>query len=254
MTEKSSNTGLQIVLVAALIVLGFAIIWKVSSKPTSETAMDPGGKEAILHDHDHHDHDHTHHSHDHNHMHHTHDPIDHTHEITDSAVDQSSDADHQLNDIVRTARGWGPVFQEWYGKEAPDFILTDLQGKQHSLSQYRGKNVIVVFWASWCAPCKMEVPHLKEVKEAFGEEELKILAITVTSPINSERRIKDFVKDNNVNYTVLITDGTGVEPPFSQIRGIPTSFFIDPEGKIKLGTSGLISAEQMQEIVKAEAS
>ncbi|MHC4346579.1 MAG: redoxin domain-containing protein, partial [Planctomycetota bacterium] len=59
----------------------------------------------------------------------------------------------RLEDVIRGATGWGPVFQSWNGKPAPDFTVTDLEGKKHKLSDYRGKDVMLVFWATWCRPC-----------------------------------------------------------------------------------------------------
>jgi len=153
----------------------------------------------------------------------------------------------KLEDIIKKARTWGPSFQPWYGKPAPDFTLNDIEGKQHKLSDYKGKNVLVVFWATWCGPCRMEIPHLIELRNTVSKDELSILAISNEKP----ETVRRFVAQANMNYTILLD--TGVLPaPFNAIRAIPSSFYIDSEGKIKLGTTGLISLDEIKSIFEAE--
>jgi thiol-disulfide isomerase/thioredoxin len=160
-----------------------------------------------------------------------------------------------LNDIVSAARTWRPAYTSWMGRTAPDFTATDLNGKQHKLSDYRGKDVMLVFWATWCTPCIMEIPHLIELRETTGEYKLAILAISYITPMppNTIEKIKDFVRQNKkINYTILPADAADMPAPYSQVRGIPCSFFIDPQGKIKIATEGLISLGEVKAILRAE--
>ena len=157
-----------------------------------------------------------------------------------------------LNDVIKAARTWGPAYQSWHGKMAPDFTLTDITGKQHKLSDYRGKDVLLVFWATWCPPCRIEIPHLIELRKSIGEDKLVMLAISNEKP----DLLKGFVAKQRINYTVLLDKGNMPEP-FGVTRiytttGIPGSFFIDPQGKIKLATSGLISLRETKAILQAE--
>ena len=157
-----------------------------------------------------------------------------------------------LNDVIRSARTWGPTYTPWYGKTAPDFMLTDLAGKEHRLSDYRGKDVILVFWATWCKYCIPEIPHLIELRNTVSEDKLAILAITHEEP----GRVKKFAAAKRMNYTVLLEKGD-MPAPFGVIRiyrtaGIPCSFFIDPEGKIKLATVGILTLESINAILQAE--
>ena len=151
-----------------------------------------------------------------------------------------------LNDVIRIARTWQPAHSPWYGKPAPDFTLTDIAGKQHKLSNYRGRNVMIIFWATWCRPCHAEIPHLIALRNIIGEDKLAMLAISNENP----SLVKKFVADKKINYTVLSNPGA-MPPPYSQIRGIPSSFFIDPDGKIKLATSGLLSLGEIKAILQA---
>ncbi|MHC4337101.1 MAG: peroxiredoxin family protein [Planctomycetota bacterium] len=157
-----------------------------------------------------------------------------------------------LNDVIRSARTWRPAYTSWYGKTAPDFTLTDLGGKEHKLSDYRGKDVVLVFWARWCKYCTPEIPHLIELRNTVSEDKLAILAITYEKP----EPVKKFVADNRMNYTVLLEKGN-MPVPFGVIRiyrtaGLPCSFFINREGKIKLATVGMLTLDSINAILQAE--
>jgi peroxiredoxin len=158
-----------------------------------------------------------------------------------------------LRDIIAKRRGWGPAYVEWYGQEAPDFNVTDITGKQHTLSEYKGRNVMLIFWATWCGPCIREIPHLIELRNTIGEDKLAMLAISYIDPRNSAERVKKFIAANPViNYTVISTDGRTMPRPYNLVNSIPSSFFIDPDGKIKIATEGMISVSQIKAILEAD--
>jgi peroxiredoxin len=177
----------------------------------------------------------------------------HNHEHLFEPLTESSDDVNQpkmsLNDIVRYARAWGPVFTSWYGKTAPDFTLTDITGKQHKLSDYRGKNVMIIFWATWCLPCLIEMPHLIALRNTIGEDKLAMLAISN----ENSTLVENFAAQKKISYPVFSSDTRAMPAPFNRIRGIPCSFFIGPEGKIKLATEGLLSLGEMKAIVQADS-
>ena len=162
-------------------------------------------------------------------------------------VKQAPDMSARLKSIISAATTWGPGYKNWYGKEAPDFGLNDLQGKEHKLSDYRGKDVILIFWATWCGPCQREVPDLKELRNSIGEDKLAMLAISNEDP----SLVKKFAESQKINYTVLLAQKSLPEP-YKAVNSIPSSFFIDAEGKIKLGTVGLISLEEIKSILQAK--
>jgi peroxiredoxin len=157
-----------------------------------------------------------------------------------------------LKQIIAKRRGWAPAYTNWYGKDAPDFNLTDLNGKTHTLSQYRGKNVMLIFWATWCKPCVSEIPHLIEIRDKIGEDKLAMLAISYNYS-DPTTKVRKFVASNPIiNYPVISTDSMVMPRPYNLIDSIPCSFFIDPEGKIKFATEGAISGTQMMQILEAE--
>ncbi|MBK5100870.1 MAG: TlpA family protein disulfide reductase [Desulfobacteraceae bacterium] len=121
------------------------------------------------------------------------------------------------------------------GPTAPDFSLPDLSGNMTSLAQYRGRVVVVDFWATWCPPCKMSIPELVKLQEKYRDKGLVVLGISLDDPGRaSDKYLRAFKDDYNINYTVLrfnhqvLRDYFGFETP-----AIPTMFIIDREGKIR---------------------
>jgi cytochrome c-type biogenesis protein len=158
-----------------------------------------------------------------------------------------------LNEIIRSATTWEPTFTEWYGRNSPDLAVTDLNDKKYTLSEYKGKTVMLTFWATWCGPCVTEIPHIIELRKQIGEDKLVILGISYTDARNTPERIRNFVAANPViNYPVTATNPATMPKPYNLISGIPCSFFIAPDGKIKLATEGMIPFPQMKAIIEAE--
>lgn len=151
-----------------------------------------------------------------------------------------------LSDVISSRKSWDVDFRSWAGKAVGELVVTDLGGKSHNLSDYKGKNVLVVFWATWCPACNMEIPHLIDLREKYGVDKLQILAISN----ESESVLKPFVKAKNINYMVA-TPGESLSAPFNMVSGIPTTFFIDSEGKLKLAAIGLVSLEDSVAILNA---
>ena len=158
-----------------------------------------------------------------------------------------------INDIIRYAKTWNPIFTKWYGKEATDFTVIDINGQKHTLSDYKGKNVMLVLWETWCPPCLAEIPSIIELRKQISEDKLIILGITYIDQRNTTEAVRKFVTTNPViNYPVTATDLTAMPSPYSLIRAFPSSFFIAPDGKIKLAAEGMIPFPQMKAIIEAE--
>ena len=107
---------------------------------------------------------------------------------------------------------------------------------------------MLVFWATWCGPCHVEMPHLIELRNTVSKEKLVILAIS-REPATL---VKDFVKQQKLNYTVISVDTRSLPLPFNTVNSIPCSFFIDTDGKIKLATIGVLSLDEFKDILKAK--
>ncbi|MCX5633694.1 MAG: TlpA disulfide reductase family protein [Phycisphaerae bacterium] len=152
-----------------------------------------------------------------------------------------------IDEIMARRNSWNPILMNYYGKEMPDFKVEDINGKAHRLKDYRGKNVMVIMWATWCQPCLQEIPHLIVLREIMPADKLAILAISN----EAVSTIKATAQSRNINYTVISNQSTLPEP-FSSIRGYPTAFFIRPDGTLKLVVEGGSQLGEMKAIILAE--
>lgn len=118
---------------------------------------------------------------------------------------------------------------------APSFSLKGLDGQIHELKQYRGKPIVLNFWASWCGPCIEEAPNFVKLYSKYGQD-VQIVAINLTSSDNI-KSVKEFVKENGFVFPVLL-DQDGTTAKSYNIRPIPTTFFIDSKGEIVDGVYG----------------
>jgi peroxiredoxin len=159
-----------------------------------------------------------------------------------------------LKDVISSATFWLPAFTSWYGRPAPDFTITDVTGKTHKLSDYHGKDVLLVFWATWCGPCKRELPHLIALRNIVSEDKLAILAISYITPRPPEtpEKVNAFVSRNKINYTVFSVDPAVMPLPYNQVTSIPCSFFIDAQGRVKLAAEGVLLLGDIKAILQAE--
>jgi peroxiredoxin len=131
-----------------------------------------------------------------------------------------------------------------------EFVFRNLEGESVSLSEYRGKVVLLEFWATWCPPCRMAVPDLNELYRKFEGEDFVLLAVSVGE---KSARLKDFAEEQGIDYTILIDDWD-VNSAFGVIT-IPTTFLLDREGAIVKVHKGYafdfedFLAEEIQELI-----
>ncbi|MBM7623959.1 TlpA family protein disulfide reductase [Sporohalobacter salinus] len=128
---------------------------------------------------------------------------------------------------------------------APDFTLTDLNGNKVKLSDFRGQVVFLNFWASWCPPCKEEMPYIQEIYDERGNN-VKVLAINVRE---SPSKVKQFIKKKDYEFTVL-TDENGKVSSNYLIRGIPKTLIINENGIIKAQNTGSMNKTKMNNLIK----
>lgn len=126
---------------------------------------------------------------------------------------------------------------------APSFTLKGLDGQIHNLKQYRGKPVILNFWASWCGPCIEEAPNFAKLHSKYSKE-VQILTVNLTSMDNLQSA-KDFVKEYGFVFPVLL-DQDGTVAKSYNIQPIPTTFFIDKDGLIVDGVYGGLSWSDLE--------
>jgi len=116
------------------------------------------------------------------------------------------------------------------GEAAPSFTLQDLNGKPVNLSDFKGKVVILDFWATWCPPCVMEIPHFIELHEQYKDRGFAMVGISLDR--QGVGVVESFVQKYRVNYPILMADGQ-VDKAYGGITGIPTTFVIDAAGNIR---------------------
>ncbi|HUS19598.1 MAG TPA: TlpA disulfide reductase family protein, partial [Terriglobales bacterium] len=133
------------------------------------------------------------------------------------------------------------------GKAAPEFELATLDGKLVKLSDYKGRPVLVNFWATWCGPCKIEMPWFIDLKKKYESQGFEIIGIAMEDTENE--KIAEFVKEMGVNY-VILKGKNAVADAYGDVQGLPTSFYIDREGKIVAQHAGLVSRSTIEDDVK----
>ena len=137
---------------------------------------------------------------------------------------------------------------------APDFTLLDQYGNSHTLSDYKGKTVFLNFWATWCPPCRAEMP---EIQEIYGENNSDVIILGIASPeVGQEGSAEDiaaFLSENNYTYPVVM-DTDGIMSYYYGISAYPTTFMIDKDGNVYGYVPGQITKDIMQSIIEQTAS
>ncbi|UCE90172.1 MAG: TlpA family protein disulfide reductase, partial [Pseudomonadota bacterium] len=130
----------------------------------------------------------------------------------------------------------------------PDFALFDTKGQQHRLADYRGKWVVVNYWATWCPPCLDEIPELVEFHEKNAEGRAVVLGINYEDV--DDLYLKTFVDEYFISYPVLLAE-PGAANYFGRIRGLPTTFVISPAGEVVARRVGGVDAAYLERIIGA---
>jgi thiol-disulfide isomerase/thioredoxin len=143
------------------------------------------------------------------------------------------------------------------GKPAPEFALEDLSGKKVSLASYKGKAVLINFWATWCGPCKIETPWLIELRNQYAAQGFEVLGVSTDDIDRDDRQklsdekkeIARSVEEMRIPYPVLI-DGDSLSKPYGGLDAMPTSFFVDRNGTIVAAQMGLTSKDDIEANIK----
>jgi len=130
------------------------------------------------------------------------------------------------------------------GQAAPEFVLKDINGQQVKLSDFRGKAVVLNFWATWCPPCKTEIPWFEDLAEKYKGQGLQVVGVALDDA--SDEDIAKFAREMKMNYPVLL----GKEETsdlYGGVQMLPTTFYIDRNGKITDHVLGLVSRKEIEE-------
>jgi thiol-disulfide isomerase/thioredoxin len=130
--------------------------------------------------------------------------------------------------------------------ERVELRLPDLDGNPHDIAQYRGKWVIVNYWATWCPPCITEIPELVAFHARHADDDAVVIGVN-TESIDTQL-LRDFAAELEINYPILREDPERMSP-FSRMFGLPTSYIIAPDGTLLKRHNGPVTAEQLEQII-----
>ena len=132
---------------------------------------------------------------------------------------------------------------------AIDYTLPDLDGRMQSLDQYRGKWVIVNFWATWCGTCRKELPDLASLHEKHRDGDIVVVGINFEEIGRQE--LKDFVAAQNIPYPVLRTVPVR-KTPLGPVPALPTTYIVNPAGKVVAGEIGLVTHQNLEDYIASQ--
>ena len=124
------------------------------------------------------------------------------------------------------------------GQPAPAYAATSMQGQPVSLAELKGKVVLMNVWATWCGPCRKEIPELRALHSAYKDKGVEIIGVSVDSD-GSDDAIRDFLKEFKMDYTIWRDPNETVQATF-RMAGVPTTFVIDKQGVLRWRSTGAI--------------
>ena len=128
------------------------------------------------------------------------------------------------------------------------FDVTDTQGKRHRLADYRGKWVVVNFWATWCAPCIKEIPEIAEFQKAHAPDRAVVIGIAMD--VDNPEKTRQFAQKVGHAYPLVLEDAA-TEKQFGKVKGLPTTIIFDPAGKRAFDRAGTVTRKSLEEATTA---
>ena len=132
-------------------------------------------------------------------------------------------------------------------RQAPEFELLDLNGNQVHLSDFRGKAIVLNFWATWCAPCRREIPWFIDFQKEYGARGLQIIGVSMDD--GGRDAIASFVRGMGIDYIVLLGD-SHVSSLYGGLEVLPTTYYISPHGDVIASVNGMISKTEVEQDIK----
>lgn len=136
-------------------------------------------------------------------------------------------------------------------KDAPDFTLKTMSGKSFRLSEHEGKVVVLNIWATWCPPCRKEIPDFIEIQKEMRDEGVLFVGVSVDK--EGWEVVRPFAQKYGINYPLVVDNGT-INQKYGPFRGIPTTFIINKKGKVEYVAPGMINREALLPALKKLAN
>lgn len=127
---------------------------------------------------------------------------------------------------------------------APSFTLKDFDGNEVSLGDYKGKKILLNFWASWCPPCRAEMPDMEKFYQKYKDEGYTVIAVNMAATEKNPQDALAFVEENDLTFPVLVDEKGSIKALYN-VMSFPTSYFIDSDGVIRNKVIGAMSEEHM---------
>ncbi|NLL77350.1 MAG: redoxin domain-containing protein [Clostridiales bacterium] len=176
---------------------------------------------------------------------------------TDAAAEDSNNNDSNVNNNDTDVNNSSADSADVDSVAAPEFTLTDQYGNTHTLSDYKGKTVFLNFWATWCPPCRAEMPEIQEIYGEYGENAGDVIVLGIASPdVGREGSAEDiaaFLEENNYTYPVAMDTGGEMASAYG-INAYPTTFMIDKDGNVFGYVSGQLTKDIMKSIIEQTIS
>jgi peroxiredoxin len=137
------------------------------------------------------------------------------------------------------------VMARWEGVASPAFVVTTLDGTAVDSTKLRGKRVLLDFWATWCAPCRLQMAALERLSREKQSEDIVLLGISDEDPTI----LRTFLAKNPVAYPIVSVDRAGLPAPYSQVLSVPAAYVIDRNGIIQFGRVGVLTSEELERLV-----
>jgi len=157
--------------------------------------------------------------------------------------------------VLSSASGTAEIVSPLQGKMAPAFALKNLAGQKVSLESYRGKALLINFWATWCAPCKIETPWIVELRDKYAAQGFEVLGIDTEGDdlkaddkaawAKTKTEVSKFIQEEKIPYPVLL-DGDSLAVPYGGLDELPTSIFVDRKGNVVASQIGLSSESDLE--------
>lgn len=126
----------------------------------------------------------------------------------------------------------------------PDLTLTTMSGETIELAQQSGKVLLLNFWATWCAPCRKEIPDLVDLQKELGPKGLTIIGIALDR--EGADVVKPYAKEHTINYPLVLDPDTSIPKHFGEVYGLPTTFVVGPDGQIRHRILGILPIDQLK--------
>lgn len=166
----------------------------------------------------------------------------------DTAKEQPSNNTSTAQTASETA---GAQNNEREFKDAPDFTLTTMEGEEFTLSDRRGRIVVLNFWATWCAPCRKEIPDFMELHEELNDDGVLFAGVSLDE--EGWEKVRPYAEDMGINYPIMVDDGS-VSREYGPIRAIPTTFIINKKGQVEYVAPGMLTKDKLQPLLEKLAA